>query len=213
MFSNLIEWILNITQGLGYFGVGILMAIESSFVPLPSEIIIPPAAYLASQGKMSLIFIIIAGTLGSMVGAAVNYFLSLYLGRLVVYKLASTRAARFVLITPEKIARVEEYFLSNSKSATFFGRLIPVVRHLISIPAGFCRMPFGSFMLYTALGAFIWVSILSALGYLVGANQALLMKYYKEIYWALLALGLVWIAWKFRKWRNKKNGSMPKDLL
>lgn len=213
MFSNLINWILNITQGLGYFGVGILMAIESSFLPLPSEIIIPPAAYLASQGKMSLVLIIVAGTLGSMLGAAVNYFLSLYLGRLVVYKLAGTRAARFVLITPEKIARVEAYFLSNSKSATFFGRLIPVVRHLISIPAGFCRMPFGSFMLYTALGAFIWVSILAALGYLVGANQTLLMKYYKEIYWVLLALGIVWVAWKFRKWRNKKSGVTPPDLL
>ncbi len=213
MFSNLIEWILNITQGLGYFGVVILMAIESSFLPLPSEIIIPPAAYLASQGKMNLMLIIVAGTLGSMIGAAVNYFLSLYLGRLVVYKLAGTRAARFVLITPEKIARVEAYFLSNSKSATFFGRLIPVVRHLISIPAGFCRMPFGSFMLYTALGAFIWVSILSALGYLVGANQALLLKYYKEIYWTLLALGIVWIAWKFRKWRSQKNNRTPASLI
>lgn len=206
MISNLIEWVLNVTQGLGYSGVGILMAIESSFLPLPSEIVIPPAAYLASQGKMNLFLIIIAGALGSVIGASVNYFLSLWLGRLVIYKLAGTRAARLMLITPEKIERAEKYFLLNSKSATFFGRLIPVIRHLISIPAGFCRMPFGQFIFYTAIGAFLWVGVLAALGYLLGANQALLMQYYREIYWGLLVFGVVWIAWKFRKWRNKKNG-------
>jgi membrane protein DedA with SNARE-associated domain len=208
MMANLINWILNITQGLGYFGVGILMAIESSFLPLPSELVIPPAAYLASQGKMDLLLIIIAGTLGSIVGATVNYFLSLWLGRLVIYKLAGTRAARFLFITPEKIARAEAYFLSSSKSATFFGRLIPVVRHLISIPAGFCRMPFGQFIFFTALGASLWVSILAALGYFIGANQGLLLEYYREVYWGLLAFGVVWIAWKFRKWRNKKNSAV-----
>lgn len=213
MLSSLIDWVLNITQGLGYFGIGLLMAIESSFLPLPSEIIIPPAAYLASQGKMSLALIIIAGTLGSMLGATVNYFLSMSLGRLVVYKLAGTRAARFLFITPEKIEYSEKYFLSNSKSATFFGRLIPVVRHLISIPAGFCCMPFKQFLLYTALGASIWVSILATLGYLVGANQALLRQYYKEITWGLLIFGVIWIAWKFRKWRGKNNGAAPKNVL
>jgi membrane protein DedA with SNARE-associated domain len=208
MIANLIDWILNITQGLGYFGVGILMAIESSFLPLPSELVIPPAAYLASQGRMDLFLIIIAGTLGSIVGATVNYFLSLWLGRLVIYKLAGTRAARFLFITPEKIARAEAYFLSSSKSATFFGRLIPVVRHLISIPAGFCRMPFGQFIFFTALGAAFWVSILAALGYFIGANQGLLMEYYREVYWGLFIFGVVWIAWKFRKWRNKKNSTI-----
>lgn len=208
MMANLINWILNVTQGLGYLGVGILMAIESSFLPLPSELVIPPAAYLASQGKMDLFLIIIAGTLGSIIGATVNYFLSWWLGRLVIYKLAGTRAARFLFITPEKIARAEAYFLSSSKSATFFGRLIPVVRHLISIPAGFCRMPFGQFIFFTALGACFWVSILAALGYFIGANQGLLLEYYREVYWGLLAFGVVWIAWKFRKWRNKKNGAV-----
>ncbi len=213
MLLNLINWALNITQGLGYFGVGILMAIESSFLPFPSEIVIPPAAYLASQGKMNLVLVIITGVLGSLAGAVINYFLALSLGRLVVYKLASTRFARLILITPEKIERAEKYFLLNSKSATFFGRLIPVIRQLISIPAGFCRMPFGRFLFYTALGSSIWVSILAALGYFIGANQVLLQEYYREISWGLLALGVVWIAWKFRKWqRNKKNGVMPNML-
>jgi membrane protein DedA with SNARE-associated domain len=204
MLSNLVDWLLNITAGLGYLGVGVLMTIESSFLPLPSEIIIPPAAYLASQGKMSLILIIIFGVLGSILGAVINYVLSLSLGRLVIYKLAATRVARLLLITPDKIALAEKYFLNNSKSATFFGRLVPVVRHLISIPAGFCRMPFGQFILFTTLGATIWVSILAALGYLIGANQGLLLKYYREIYWGLAILGLIYIFFKLGKYYFKK---------
>jgi len=204
MIAGLIDWVLAVTQGLGYFGVGILMAVESSFLPLPSEIVIPPAAYLASQGKMDLFLIIIAGVIGSVLGATINYFISLSLGRLVIYKLAATRVARLFLITPDKIARSEKYFLSNSRSATFFGRLIPVVRHLISIPAGFCKMPFGEFIFFTALGAAIWVSILAALGYFVGANQALLTSYYQEVYWALAVLGVVYLFFKIRKYRHKR---------
>jgi len=203
MLSSLIDWVLDITQGLGYFGVGILMTIESSFLPLPSEIVIPPAAYLASQGKMNLVLIIAAGVVGSLIGATINYLLSRSLGRLVIYKLAATRVARLIFITPEKIARAEKSFLLNSKSATFFGRLIPVVRHLISIPAGFCRMPFGQFLLYTALGASVWVSVLAALGYFIGANQALLEEYYQEISWVLLAGGIIWLVWKFWQWRRR----------
>ncbi len=213
MMENIINWALAVTQGLGYYGIGILMAIESSFLPLPSEVVIPPAAYLASQGKMSLGLIIIAGTIGSMVGATVNYLISMSLGRLVIYRLAGTKAARFVLITPEKIAESERYFLANSKSATFFGRLIPVVRHLISIPAGFCRMPYGSFILFTALGAFLWVSILTALGYFIGANQALLMSYYHEISYVLLTGGAVWIAWKFRQWHQNKRKKTSQEII
>ncbi|MEI6529203.1 MAG: DedA family protein [Candidatus Falkowbacteria bacterium] len=202
MLNVIFNWILDVTQGMGYFGVGLLMTIESSFLPLPSEIVIPPAAYLASQGKMNLLLIIIFGVLGSILGAVINYFISMSLGRFLVYKIAGHKLARFVFITPEKIERAEKYFLTNAKSATFFGRLIPVIRHLISIPAGFSRMHFGSFILYTALGASIWVSILAGLGYFLGANQALVTKYYKEIYWALLIFGILWITWKF--WPKKK---------
>lgn len=199
MWIELLNWALGVTQSLGYPGLVILMAIESSFIPLPSEIVIPPAAYLAAQGKMDIFLIILAGILGSVIGAIFNYFLSLYLGRPVVYKLAGTRLARLLFITPEKIARAEAYFLSNARSATFFGRLIPAIRQLISIPAGFSRMPFGSFLLYTVLGSAIWVSILAALGYFVGGNQELLSKYYREISWSLLLLGATWIGWKIIK--------------
>lgn len=196
MWAPIIGWVLMVTQGLGYSGIVILMAIESSFIPLPSEIIIPPAAYLASQGKMNLLLIVVAGILGSVLGAVINYLLSLSLGRLVIYKLADTKLARLFFITPTKIATAEKYFLANARSATFLGRLIPVIRHLISIPAGFSRMPFGAFLLYTAAGAAIWVIILTALGYFIGANQALLSQYYREISWCLLSVGVAFIGWK-----------------
>jgi membrane protein DedA with SNARE-associated domain len=202
MLNNFFQWLLEVTQGLGYLGVGILMTIESSFLPLPSEVVIPPAAFLASQGKMNLVIIILVGTLGSIIGALINYFLSRSLGRLVIYKLADTRLARLLLVTPEKIKKTEEYFLKNSKSATFFGRLIPVVRHLISIPAGFSKMPLLPFIGFTALGAFIWVSILAALGYFIGANQGLLAKYYQELSWGLLILGIIWLIYKIRETRR-----------
>ena len=204
MFNALFVWVLGVTEGMGYLGIIILMTIESSFLPLPSELVIPPAAYLASQGRMNLWLIIAAGVLGSVIGATVNYLISLSLGRLVIYKIANHRLARFIFITPEKIARAEKYFLTNSKSATFYGRLIPVIRHLISIPAGFSRMPYGQFVLFTALGSFIWVSILALLGYFVGENQAMLALYYKEISWGLLAIGVLITVRHFWKKRKQK---------
>jgi len=205
MLNNFFHWALDVTQGLGYLGVGILMMIESSILPLPSEVVIPPAAFLASQGKMNLGLIILVGTLGSVVGALINYSFSRFLGRLVVYKLAATQWARFLLITPEKIKSAEDYFSKNSRSATFLGRLIPVVRHLISIPAGFSKMPLVPFISYTALGAFVWVSILAALGYFVGENRDLLLEYYREIYWGLLGLGIIWLGYKIRLgWRKRQ---------
>ena len=203
MWTAIIDWVLAVTQGLGYSGLVVLMTIESSFLPLPSEIIIPPAAYLASQGKMSLLLIVIFGTLGSILGASVNYALSRSLGRMIIFKLAAQPWARLFLITPKKIDDAERYFLSSAKSATFLGRLVPVIRHLISIPAGFSRMPFGPFLLYTALGSAVWVSILAALGYFIGANQHLLSLYYREISAGLLTLGVAWVGWKIIKARGK----------
>lgn len=202
MWAAVISWILYITQGLGYGGIVILMAIESSFLPLPSELIIPPAAFLASQGHMSLALIILTGILGSVLGATINYYLSLSLGRLVIYKLAATRAAKFLFITPEKLAVAEKYFLKNANSSTFFSRLIPVIRHLISIPAGFSKMPYGKFVFFTAAGAAVWVSILAALGYFIGSNQVLVEKYYRQISWGLLVLAILWLGARFWEWHK-----------
>jgi len=204
MLNAFFIWALSITQGLGYLGVGVLMIIESSFLPFPSEIIVPPAAYLASQGKMNLLLIIIFGILGSLIGAILNYILAYYLGRRLIYKLATKPWARFIMITPEKLERAEKYFLLNADSATFLGRLVPVIRQLISLPAGFSKMPFGRFVTLTALGSTVWVSILAALGYFIGANQELLNKYYREISWFLLYLGLIWLGWKLINFSKKK---------
>jgi membrane protein DedA with SNARE-associated domain len=205
MLTTFFNFLLGITQSLGYFGVALLMAIESSFIPMPSEIIVPPAAYLASQGEMNIWFVIIAGVVGSLLGAIFNYTLGFYLGRPLVYKLAKHRLARFLLITPEKIERAEKYFLDNSVSATFIGRLIPVIRQLVSIPAGFSKMPFSRFLLYTTLGSLFWVVILAALGYFIGYNQELLAKYYQEIFWGFLIIGFLWFNWRIFKIINKKN--------
>lgn len=190
---------------MGYFGIGALMAIESSFIPMPSEIIVPPAAYLASQGYLNIWLIVLAGVIGSVVGAIFNYYFAYFLGRPLIYKLARHRLAKFLLISPENLARSEKYFLDNSVAATFIGRLIPVVRQLVSLPAGFSKMPFWPFVAYTTLGSLLWVAVLTALGYFIGANKELLSKYYNEISWALLILGGLWIIWKIFKIVNKKN--------
>ena len=204
MFETIVQWVLALTHGLGYTGVVILMAIESSFLPFPSEIVIPPAAWLASEGKMNLYLLILAGTVGSVIGASANYFLSKWLGRPIIYKLAEKKVMKVLGVTPERIERAEKMFLKDAKKSTFIGRLIPVVRQLISIPAGFCKMPYGQFVFYTALGSFIWVAILSVLGYFLGSNRELLQQYYHEISWFLLALGLIWLLRKFRKKIFKK---------
>ncbi len=205
MLNDFFNFLLGITQGLGYFGVAFLMAIESSFIPMPSEIIVPPAAYLASQGEMNIFLIVIFGVIGSILGAIFNYFLAYYLGRPLVYKLAGHRLAKFLFITPEKVARAEDYFLKNAVAATFIGRLIPVIRQLVSLPAGFSKMPFSKFIFFTTLGSFIWVSILAALGYFIGANQELLNLYYQEIKWGLLFLLGLWLLRRIFKAVNKKN--------
>ncbi len=205
MLTDFFSFLLEITAGLGYFGVGLLMAIESSFVPMPSEIIVPPAAYLASQGKMNLWLVIAAGTIGSLMGAIFNYVLGYYLGRPLVYKLAGHRFAKFFLVSPEKVQRAEKYFFDNAVTATFVGRLIPVIRQLVSIPAGFSKMPFLTFVFYTTIGSAIWVCVLAALGYFIGAQQDMLMRYYSEIKWGLLGLGVLWLSWKIFKAVNKKN--------
>jgi membrane protein DedA with SNARE-associated domain len=203
MFITFINWVLGIAEGLGYWGVFILMTVESSFLPFPSELAIPPAAWLASQGKMNLIIIIIVGTLGSILGAVINYYLALWLGRPLVYKLIETPLAKFLRLNKYNLERAEKMFLKNANQATFVSRLIPVVRQLISIPAGFTKMPFLPFVSLTALGSIIWVTVLAFLGYFLGSNQDLLTKYYKEIQWILLGAGVVWLLFLLFKKRKK----------
>lgn len=203
MLITLVNALLHFAQEIGYWGVVFLMALESSFIPFPSEVVVPPAAYLAAQGKLNIWLVIGASVLGSLIGAVFNYFLAYYLGRPLIYRLAKTKAARFLLIKPAQIERAESFFGRYDRSSTFFGRLVPVVRQLISLPAGFVKMPLFSFILYTFLGSTLWTLILSALGYFFGANEETWKLYYTEISWGILVVAVVIALYFFWRQREK----------
>jgi membrane protein DedA with SNARE-associated domain len=167
-----INWLVTTIGALGYPGIFLLMAMESSVIPIPSELVMPPAGYLAQQGSMSMPLVILCGTLGSLVGAYLNYFAAHYLGRPLLLKYG-----RYVWITEEKFAKVETFFHNHGEISTFIGRLLPVVRHLISLPAGLAGMNHLKFSLYTLFGAGIWVTVLTWIGYFIGKEQALIMRY------------------------------------
>lgn len=172
MLHEAMNWLVTTIGAMGYPGVFILMAMESSLIPVPSELVMPPAGYLAQKGEMNMFLVILCGTVGSLVGAYANYFASHYLGRPLVLKYG-----KYVLISPEKFARVETFFHKHGEISTFIGRLLPVVRHLISIPAGLAGMNHLRFSLYTLAGAGIWCTILAWIGYVIGKEQELIMKY------------------------------------
>lgn len=158
-----IAWCL---EHLNYWVITLLMAIESSFIPFPSEVVVPPAAYLAaSNGNLNVVLVVVCATIGAIIGALINYLLALYLGRPLVYKFANSRVGHMCLIDEEKVRMAEEYFDRHGAIGTFVGRLVPAVRQLISIPAGLARMGLGRFVFYTSLGAGLWNSILAAIGY------------------------------------------------
>ena len=167
-----IDWLVQTIGSMGYPGIFLLMALESSVIPIPSELVMPPAGYLAQQGQMNMAAAILCGTAGSLIGAYVNYFAAHFLGRPLILKYG-----KYVFITEEKFAKVETYFLRHGEISTFIGRLLPVIRHLISLPAGLSGMNHLKFSLYTLLGAGIWVTVLTCLGYFIGSNQDLIMKY------------------------------------
>ncbi len=160
----------------GYLGIFIMMAIESSFIPFPSEIVLIPAGYLASQGEMSIALIMLSALAGSMVGAFINYYLALTLGRKFLL-----RYGKYFFIKEEALLKMENFFEKHGHISTFSGRLIPGIRQLISIPAGLARMNLAQFSLFTALGAGIWALVLTLLGYIIGENQALIAEYLHEI--------------------------------
>jgi len=201
----IVSFVTKVISSIGYLGVAFLMTIESSFIPFPSEIVILPAAYLAQQGEMNIFLVIIAGTIGSLLGALINYFLAYTLGRKVVYSLAGHKLFKLLLISEKKIAKSEKYFLKYGNISTFIGRFIPAVRQLISIPAGFSKMNLKGFIFYTSLGSGIWVIILAVLGYAFGSNQELLVEYYKEISLFFIILALIIVAGIIIK-RRIKNG-------
>jgi membrane protein DedA with SNARE-associated domain len=165
VFEAIVVWLSDTIFRLGYPGITLLMAIESSFFPFPSEVVLPPAGYLAAQGRMSAPLALGAGLLGSLIGATFNYYLAVALGRPLLH-----RYHRYLLIRETSLDRAEAFFRRHGEISTFVGRLIPVIRQLISLPAGLARMRLGRFVLYTALGAGIWCAILTFIGWYVGRH-------------------------------------------
>lgn len=169
MLERLIDWLLTTLLTLGYPGIVALMAIESSVLPLPSELVMPPAGYWVAKGKMSLWVVLACGAAGSVIGALVNYWVAQLLGRAFV-----RRFGRYLLLTERSLERAERFFAAHGEISTLVGRLLPVVRHLISIPAGVARMPIGRFVTFTAVGAFAWCSVLTGIGYFLGRHEDVL---------------------------------------
>ena len=151
---------------LNYWTVMLFMAIESSFIPFPSEAVVPPAAWKAAvTGEMNVFLVVLFATVGALIGAFINYYLAVWLGRPIVYKFANSRLGHMCLIDEAKVQNAEKYFDKHGAVSTFIGRLVPAVRQLISIPAGIARMGLGRFVFYTSLGAGLWNAILATLGY------------------------------------------------
>lgn len=200
---------------MGYGSVCALMAVESSFIPFPSEVVIPPAAYVAADPTsalavsdaywVNLLLIILAGTVGAVIGACINYALAMWLGRPIVYTFADSRLGRICMLSSSKLQQAEDYFNEHGKVSTFVGRFIPAIRQLISIPAGLSRMHFGWFLLYTTLGAMIWNSVLALVGYLAQGQAEVINEYSHELSVAILVLfGIAAIYWIAKKLIAKK---------
>lgn len=197
----MVDWYMS---NINYYTITALMAVESSFIPFPSELVIPPAAYLAVKGELNLGLIIFFSTVGCIIGALFNYYLALYLGRRIVYGLADSRWARLFLINRHKIEQAEAYFLKNGNTSTFIGRLLPAIRQLISIPAGLAKMNMKMFILYTALGSAIWNAILAVLSYVLVDKWEF---YAKEISWGFVLIGLGFVIYLVVKAYKKKKAT------
>ncbi len=199
MIEHFAHYLVETIFELGYVGIFLLMAIESSFIPFPSEVVLIPAGYLVYKEEMNLFAVLLAAVLGSLVGAFVNYYLALFLGRNFLERYGS-----YFFISHETLQKLDLFFARHGAISTFTGRLIPGIRQLISIPAGLSKMDLGRFSLYTALGAGIWSLILILLGYFIGEEQALIKRYLQEITIFTLAGVALLLLWYTRKNRKKE---------
>ena len=198
-------------DNMNYTTIVLLMTIESSFIPFPSEIVVPPAAYIASQPEshLNIYLVVFFATVGAVLGALINYFLAIYLGRPIVYKFADSKMGSILLLSKDKVEQAEVYFNKRGNISTFVGRLIPGIRQLISIPAGLARMNIASFLLYTFIGAGIWNAILAFVGYIAHGQQDLINKYSHELSYVFLSLVGLFIVYVIIKhvMKKRKNSS------
>lgn len=195
------NWITSLLGNLNYGTVFFLMMLESTVIPVPSELVVSPAAYHAAGGNLNIWLVILFSTIGADLGATINYVVAYFVGRPVVYKFANSKLGHLCLLNQQKVEKSEKYFYDHGMVATITGRLIPGIRHLISIPAGLAKMPYLWFLLYTTLGAGVWNCILAALGWYLHAivpesqlNDKI-MEYGDYIKWTIIALVLVAVAY------------------
>ncbi|HEY9202869.1 MAG TPA: DedA family protein [Sulfurimonas sp.] len=199
MIRELAADLVDLIFDWGYLGIFLLMTIESSFIPFPSEIVLIPAGYLASSGDMNMGMIMLSALSGSMAGAFINYFLALFLGRKILKKYG-----KYFFISEDALGKMDRYFQKHGHISTFIGRLVPGIRQLISIPAGLARMNLAVFSTYTALGAGIWALILVMLGYFIGENQELIESYLKQITIGVLMALVLLASWYIYYQKTKR---------
>ncbi|MDR1005460.1 MAG: DedA family protein [Bacteroidales bacterium] len=206
--ENVVSWY---EDNLNYGTITLLMTIESSFIPFPSEVVVPPAAYKAMKkdSNMNIVLVVLFATLGALIGAIINYYLAMWLGRPIIYKFAESKIGKMCLLNKEKIQKAEDYFKRHGKTSTFIGRLVPAIRQLISIPAGLAKMKLSIFVLYTTLGALLWNIALALLGYVAHGQQDVINKYSSELSYVLIALGVLFVCYLIYKGffskKKKKN--------
>ena len=209
------NWLTSLLGNLNYGTIFILMLLESTVIPVPSELVVSPAAYHAAGGNLNIWLVILFATLGADFGASINYFAGYYLGRPVIYKFANCKWGHLCLLNQEKVEKSEKYFYDHGMIATISGRLIPGIRHLISIPAGLSRMHYGKFLLYTTLGAGVWNCILAVLGYYLHSivpEEQLTSKieeyseYIKIVIIAIVVIAIIYfgIKWHLRHSKQQK---------
>ncbi len=205
MLTQFWQWLADTVLALGYPGIVLLMAIESSVLPLPSELVMPPAGYLAAKGQMNVYLAVAAGTLGSVLGALINYALAVVVGEPVL-----RRYGKYVLISDRSLDRTEAFFQRHGEISTFVGRLLPVIRHLISIPAGLSRMGLRRFIVFTALGAGLWCGILVYLGWLIGRHgeqvEAMIGPYVHRTLVQYVLPGALALIVGYVVWRRRQDG-------
>ncbi|MBQ8158992.1 MAG: DedA family protein [Prevotella sp.] len=195
------NWISSLLGNLNYGTILLLMLLESTVIPVPSELVVAPAAYHAAGGNLNVILVVLFATIGADVGASINYFVALYVGRPVIYKFANSRWGKMCLLNQEKVEKSERYFDDHGVAATLTGRLIPGIRHLISLPAGLARMNYWKFLLYTTIGAGCWHAILAAMGWYLHAIvpedqlEQTITEYNHYIVGVILAIVVLAIAW------------------
>lgn len=202
--ATFIQWCLD---NLNYWTITLLMTIESSFIPFPSEVVVPPAAYKAAgeYSDLNVFLVVLFATIGANIGAIINYYIAYFVGRPIVYKFANSRFGHMCLIDENKVKHAEAYFEKHGALSTFIGRLIPAVRQLISIPAGLAKMKLSTFLIYTTLGAGIWNTILASIGYylqsVVPEDQLMetVTKYSHELGYIFIGVGVLVVAYLIYK--------------